>query len=263
MEKLDLIISIAGLAIIFVGSVGYMFSRSFRKSNVHNTSIAEPVAEVATQSGMNPVILENSLQEPVMTESASSEKNEENKENLVPSKPVSLNLFESEEWAAIVKKTFKQRTDLNRQRLSDQQRRLGGLVVIHVMAPQNMAFYGGDVLEVLTHLGLRFGDRRIFHKFNEQGQKLFSIAQAVEPGCFDINNMTLISVRGLSCFFDLSAASNPKQAFRNLLACVHEIAHYLRAEILDEHYRPLTQETIAQILKKIKVDEPVEAVEVV
>ncbi len=310
MEKLELIISIAGLAIILMGLLGYLFLQSrVSQKKIEPAQSSEDIStQIPTQASIDPIVMtagteepkkakeDFSTQEPIspvlktpgnltdlnLSHDSNIDMSEEMLEQLQSEISAASRLavqagptgqtaqtaqtaqtggravqdpFSNGQWSEIVKKTFKQRTDLNQQKVSDRQRRLKGFVIIHVMAPQGLSFYGGDVLEVLTNLGLRFGEQQIFHKFNDQGQKLFSISQAVEPGWFDINNMTLISTKGLSCFFDLASAPNPKQAFRGLLACVHELAHYLRAEILDENHQLLTQEAIAKILKRIKSDE--------
>lgn len=168
---------------------------------------------------------------------------------------VSTDPFSNGQWMEAVKKTFKYRTDVNSRRMDDREKLLQGLVIVNIMAPAGLFFYGRDVLENLNSLGLRFGELGIFHKFNERGEKIFSISQATEPGSFDINNMPLCSIKGLTCFFDLSKVTQPKYAFRALLACVHELAHGLKGQILDDKMKPLTQEAITEMLKRIKAGE--------
>jgi len=292
MEKLELIAMIGGFVVLF-GFLGFALLK-FRKDKKDKTDFNEPNADQdlepvtqVTQVSIDPVVVAGSTQEPkkVKEDFSSPEpissvlkpmantsfnldglEDEEDKHlervraeissaSLLAAKTGGNSCVSEGQWTEIVKKTFKTRTDLNQQRLQERERYLKGLVIINIMAPKGLSFYGGDVLDTLTNLGLRFGELGIFHKFDERGQKLFSISQAVNPGFFDINNMPLSSVKGLSCFFDLETVAYPKQAFRALLACVHEVSHYLKGEILDEHRQPLTQEVITDILKRIKSGE--------
>ena len=177
------------------------------------------------------------------------------KKEVSSSSHASTDPFSNGQWAEAVKRTFKVRTDVNARKINDREKMLQGLVIINIMAPGSGFFYGRDVLNILNSLSLRFGELGIFHKFNEKGEKIFSVSQATEPGVFDINNMPLCSIRGLTCFFDLGKVSQPKYAFRSLLASVHEIAHYLKAEILDDKMKPLTQNAITDMLKRIKMGE--------
>lgn len=162
------------------------------------------------------------------------------------------NPFTNGEWMNVIRKTFKERVDVNQHRLRVHEQQMGGLIIINVMAPHGYSFFGGDVFEVLNKIGLRFGELGIFHKFNPQGKKLFSVSSAVEPGYFDINNINLMSTAGLTCFFDLDEVENPKYSYRTLLAAAHELAHFLGAEIYDHNHEPLNQMSIQSALQRIK-----------
>lgn len=156
------------------------------------------------------------------------------------------------DWMQTIRKTFKHRTEDYRAAQEAQKRPPSGLIVLYVVAPRGKSFYGVDIANLLEDQGLRFGVKDVFHKTDDFGREIFSVASAVEPGTFDYDNMALSSTPGLCCFFDLDAVENAKQSFRSLLSCVYEMAHFFRAEILDENREPLTQASVGQSLAKIK-----------
>lgn len=280
MERYELAMLIFGMVIV-VGLIAYLSLRVREHANKNKNKIAtETGAGVETEAVAPTVDIiaesRNLKPEPVL----------ENISNLEPSdleldaeglkkiqediayasmqavkKPASSIVsdpFANGQWTEAVKRTFKYRTAVNARQINDREKMLQGLVIINIMPPAlggSLGFYGRDILNILNSLGLRFGELGIFHKFNDKGEKIFSISQATEPGIFDMNNMPLCSIKGLSCFFDLGKVSQPKYAFRSLLACVHEIAHYLKAEILDDKMQPLTQIAITEMLKRIKAGE--------
>ena len=165
------------------------------------------------------------------------------------------NPFTNGEWVKVIRKTFKARVEHNNQQVARHDRQMGGLVIVNVMAQHGFAFHGTDIFNVLNNVGCRFGELGVFHKFNPKGDKLFSVSSAVEPGYFDVNNMNLMSTPGLTCFFDLEEVENPKYSYRTLLACAHELAHFLNGSIFDEHHQPMTTESIAATLARIKVND--------
>jgi len=176
------------------------------------------------------------------------------------------NIFNTQKWSEIVKQTFQKRTQSalgprnnassdtreNNNKNRANASRLEGFFAVYLVPNRGASFYGSSVLKVLTRLGLRFGDRAIFHKFDDHGRKLFSLAQSVEPGGFDFNQMPLSLFKGFVCFFDLASVHSPKLALRSLLASAHELAHELDAKLLNQWHQPLTQAGITEVLQRIK-----------
>lgn len=113
---------------------------------------------------------------------------------------------------------------------------------LHVMAQVGRAFEGRRVLELLLQYGLRFGDMSIFHRHEHpsgQGHILFSLAQAVEPGTFDLTQFERQSVPGVSLFMGLPGFK-PLHAFDLMVDTARRLAKELDADLVDEQAIPVT-----------------------
>lgn len=118
---------------------------------------------------------------------------------------------------------------------------------VHVMATTKL-FEGRQLLELLLQYGLRFGDMDIFHRHEHptgQGDVLFSLAQAVEPGTFNIDTLARDLVPGVSFFMSLPGKKSTL-AFDLMMDTARRLAHELDAELLDTDSRALSQSTLDQ-----------------
>jgi len=118
---------------------------------------------------------------------------------------------------------------------------------IHVMATTQL-FEGRQLLELLLQYGLRFGDMNIFHRHEHptgQGDILFSMAQAVEPGTFNIDSLSRDLVPGVSFFMSLPGKKSTL-AFDLMIDTARRLAYELQADLLDANSQVLTQAELDQ-----------------
>nr|GFD19356.1 hypothetical protein [Tanacetum cinerariifolium] len=79
----------------------------------------------------------------------------------------------------------------------------------------------GSSAENILESGLRFGEMDIFHRHESMagnGEVLFSMANAVKPGVFDLDDIDHFSTRAVSFFLGLPGPRHPKQAFDVMVA---------------------------------------------
>jgi cell division protein ZipA len=72
------------------------------------------------------------------------------------------------------------------------------------MAKSDEPFGGDELVAALLGQGLKFGDMGIFHRTHgESGQRLFSVANALEPGTFDLSDLSELKTQGspFSCSY--------------------------------------------------------------
>lgn len=130
------------------------------------------------------------------------------------------------------------------------------LAVFHLMAGENK-FYGGyDLLQALLSQGLRFGEMNIFHRFqdrNGHGPILFSLAQATEPGTFNIHHMGSLNCKGLSFFMQLSGHSEIDESrFSLMIDTIQALKQELGGKIIDDNKKEVGTDALIRCKKVIR-----------
>ncbi len=135
-----------------------------------------------------------------------------------------------------------------------QSAELSEVIVINVMAKKGRVFAGNDLLHLLITTGLKFGDMSIFHKRLSnaaQGPIIFSIANILNPGTFDLNNMEAFTTLGVSLFLPLPSPINNIDAFEQMLEVAQQIRDALGGELKDDHRNGMTAQTIEHYRQRI------------
>ncbi len=120
------------------------------------------------------------------------------------------------------------------------------VISIHIMA-REASIPGRLLLEHLLQYGLRYGDMAIFHRHEHptgQGAILFSLAQAMEPGTFDIDTLSRDSVPGVSLFLGLPGYKC-LVAYDLMIDTARRLANALQADMLDDQGQMLTAGKLA------------------
>jgi len=127
------------------------------------------------------------------------------------------------------------------------------VLVINVMARQG-EMAGNDLLRVLLSCGFRFGDMNIFHRYEQHSGKgglLFSAANVVEPGVFDVDRMEDFSTPGICIFMSLPGPKRPIHAFEIMMDSARRIASLLDAEVKDENHNVMRQQTAEHYRQRV------------
>ena len=127
------------------------------------------------------------------------------------------------------------------------------VLVLNIMARQG-EIPGDDLVRVLLSCGFRFGDMNIFHRYEQHSGKgglLFSAANVVEPGVFDLDKMSEFSTPGICIFMKLPGPKRPIHAFDILMDSSRKIASLLDAEVKDEHHNVMRQQTAEHYRQRV------------
>ena len=110
------------------------------------------------------------------------------------------------------------------------------IVTLRVVARNNGAFPGDDLILSMRGIGLRHGKFGIFHRFegSDESKVIFSAASLVEPGSFDLANIKEQKIPGISLFMVLPGPMDGAQGFDLMMAAARALAQSLDAELLDE-----------------------------
>jgi cell division protein ZipA len=129
------------------------------------------------------------------------------------------------------------------------------VIVVNVMARPGRVFEGYDLLPILQLQGMRLGDMSIFHKHsgsNGSGSVLFSMANMVKPGIFDLATMDSFVTPGVSFFLQLPNKYGNMAAFDQMLTCANAIKHALDGELKDENRSVLTRQTLEHYKQRLR-----------
>ena len=129
------------------------------------------------------------------------------------------------------------------------------VLVLNVVAKEDRVFAGDDLLQVLITSGLKFGDMNIFHKRNStehQSAIIFSVANMLNPGTFDLNKMDEFTTLGISFFLALPTPINNLDAFEQMLGVAEEIRDRLGGDFKDDHRNVMTGQTIEHYPQRIR-----------
>ncbi len=123
------------------------------------------------------------------------------------------------------------------------------IVVLHLFANPNRPYRGYELLQTLLTAGLRYSKRGIFHRYADitgRDTVLFSLASAMEPGIFDLPNMSGFSTPGLILYLQVDTVQQPLTALNLMISTAKEIAQDLGGELYDEQRHILTVEKIGE-----------------
>ena len=119
--------------------------------------------------------------------------------------------------------------------------------MLNVVARDPRGFKGEDILHILLACDLRFGDMNFFHRHEFEagrGAIQFSVANMMQPGVFDIDNMADFSTPGLVFFLTLPGPEDMMKAFDYMLETAQAVARNLGGDVLDESRSVLTKQTL-------------------
>jgi cell division protein ZipA len=139
-----------------------------------------------------------------------------------------------------------QTEDSPTKRTESDQVPVASVVVLHLMAKEGDFFQGEELLEALLKQGLRYGSMKIFHRHEEDegaGPVIYSVANSVNPGTFDLKNMDQLTTPGISLFFAMEDVSDPAGTLDSLFISAKQIAADLNGELKDESRSIITRQT--------------------
>lgn len=129
------------------------------------------------------------------------------------------------------------------------------IVTLFVVAREGSVFHGADLIVAAEKAGLEFGDMGIYHRLvdgkREQGP-IFSVANMLKPGNFDLTRLDALLTPGLSFFMTLPAPIPALDAWDTMLPTAQRLAELLDGQVLDEERNALGRQRIAHIRDELR-----------
>ncbi|MCC5793343.1 MAG: cell division protein ZipA C-terminal FtsZ-binding domain-containing protein [Chromatiales bacterium] len=108
------------------------------------------------------------------------------------------------------------------------------IITLRLMCRDPEGFAAEGLILALREQGLRHGKYGIFHAFDEEEEIVFSVANLVEPGTFDLARIQTQRYPGISLFLVMPGPADPLDAFDSMISLGKSLALQFSADLLDE-----------------------------
>jgi len=129
------------------------------------------------------------------------------------------------------------------------------IVTLFVVAREGGHFNGPDMVVAAEKAGLEFGDMGIYHRLVDGKRELgpiFSVANMLKPGNFDLARLDALHTPGVSFFMTLPAPIPALDAWDAMLPTAQRLAELLDGQVLDEERNALGRQGIAHIRDQLR-----------
>jgi len=129
------------------------------------------------------------------------------------------------------------------------------LIISHAILSKGEYFTGTQLFNALEAAGLFYGDMDIFHYPGSDETEtfaLFSVANVVEPGTFNLEDRAALRTPGISMFMRLPTRMDSYSAYEKFIQVAQMVASELNAELCDETRSQLTQQTMSYKKEQIR-----------
>ena len=127
------------------------------------------------------------------------------------------------------------------------------IISLYVRAPNGHEFAGPAIFRSMSSVGLRYGNMDIFHHYGAGDLRtdtpLFSVANMLEPGYFDLQDIDNLATPGLALFLQLSGPLDGAVAFELFLNTAQRLAEALSGELYGEPKKLLDSIAIDKMRK--------------
>lgn len=133
--------------------------------------------------------------------------------------------------------------------------RFDRIVTIYVAARDGETLAGSDVIVAAERVGLVFGHMDIFHRTVDGKPDLapvFSVANMLTPGHFDMASITQLQTPGVSFFMTLPGPLSALDAWDMMLPTAQRMAELLGAVVLDGDHNALGRQGIGHIREDLR-----------
>lgn len=128
------------------------------------------------------------------------------------------------------------------------------MMMLYVVAPEGQAFNGLNVVHQLDNLGLQYGEYQIFHRHLDLSDSpvLFSVANMMQPGIFDLNTIEQFSTIGLVFFMHLPSPSNDLANLRIMISTADSLAQSLGGFVLNDQQQIFDERARQEYVQRIR-----------
>lgn len=120
------------------------------------------------------------------------------------------------------------------------------VIVLSVVMPEGQTMSGAALLPILLTLGMKYGEMNIFHRHQDNagnGKVTFSLANMLNPGTFNLDDIENFTTQGITLFMTLPNAGDAFEVFEQMLNAAKQLAVEFKGQLLDDKRSVMTKQT--------------------
>ena len=207
----------------------------------------EPVMEYNSQPSQVSLPLGDLAQTPIVEASESSRGKAQARQNDGVKQESLRTERKSEDDADAAQKSISDDAEKRKAPTSPDE-----LIILGVLAKAGNVFKGPELVDALRGQGLKFGNMSIFHRIDSSsGEHLFSVANVVEPGTFDLADMDALETKGITFFLQLPVPGDAFESLEDMLLSARTVAAALGGDVKDDQMNTLTGQTVEHMRQRL------------
>lgn len=120
------------------------------------------------------------------------------------------------------------------------------VIALHVVSGDEL-FLGTDLVKAANLAAMRFGEMEIFHfQGVTKGDITFSMANMLEPGTFDMDQLESFSTPGVLLFMESRYQADLATSLESMERVARRLCEVLNGQLLDEHRQPMSIHKLEQ-----------------
>lgn len=129
------------------------------------------------------------------------------------------------------------------------------IVTLYLAARAGQSLHGPDIVVAAERAGLVYGHMGVFHRLVEghpERGPVFSVANIMKPGSFDMANIQELRTPAIAFFLTLPASTPALDAWDTMLPTAQRMAELLDGVVLDEQRNAIGRQRIAHIRDELR-----------
>ncbi|MDP8101489.1 cell division protein ZipA [Phocoenobacter atlanticus] len=128
------------------------------------------------------------------------------------------------------------------------------IITLYLVAPENKEFSGEEIVQKLEEMGFQYGEHQIFHRHidNSASPIIFSVANMMQPGIFDLNKIHTFSTIGLLFFMYIPSAGNDVTNLRLMISTVESLSKSLGGFVLNDQQALFDKQSHLEYIRRVQ-----------
>lgn len=130
------------------------------------------------------------------------------------------------------------------------------MMTLYIVAAEGQQFIGESIAQALETLGFQYGEYQIFHRHQHLGNNgspvIFSVANMVNPGVFDLNKLDRFTTVGLVMFMYLPSEGNDVANLKLMIQSAERLAQSLGGFVLNDRREIFDENSRLEYLKRLR-----------